>query len=458
MSNETVKVRAGDLKPGMGVKSVVRFSSEFSYLDEGTINFLKGMFKDAHVVLNQKDGKQTLPIVGLKLGDHLTAVVNIPSSLRLDSLDEKTVGVLQKKGCEEFLITTSSLPAAEPVAAAVIGGGDAKAHARRVAETNTFLEKIGLASEGRSKASAGVEEMFNQGRSGRPSDKPAMEAVEEILKNDISTAMVAVAGLKASDQTYAHCVDMSTIFHDACVGILSGAGATLPEKVSRSTLAAGFMHDIGKSQVPKEILESTKRFAVDSREMLLMRKHVDFGAKILSDAGMDKTMINVAFYHHVKKDTSLPNSYPDVDYSQVMPMTRLAAVVDVYQALIGKRSYKKNWVPGKAVELLSSLKGTEFDDAMLGHFLIAIGKYPVGSLVCLSTGDLAFVTSIKGQHLDRPVVAVVENAAGQMLRSQLLIDLMIETDISITEVVDHYEHYSEHENQAFQIFSSLNVV
>ena len=458
MSTETIKVKAGDLKPGMGVKSVVRFSSEFSYLDKGTINFLQGMFKDAHVVVKQKDGKHTIPIVGLKLGDHLTAVVNIPSSLRLDSLDEETVGVLRKKGCEEFLITASSLPAPEPVAAAVIGGGDAKIRARRVAETNTFLEKIGLAAEGRSEAAAGVEEMFNQGRSGKPSNKPAMEAVEEILKNDTSTAMVAVAGLKASDQTYTHCVDMSTIFHDACLGILSDGVKTLPEKLSRSTLAAGFMHDIGKSQVPKEILESTKRFAVDSREMLLMRKHVDFGAKILSDAGMDKAMINVAHYHHVKKDTSLPSSYPDVDYSQVMPMTRLAAVVDVYQALIGKRSYKKNWVPGKAVEFLSSLKGTEFDGAMLDHFLNAIGKYPVGSLVRLSTGDLAFVTSIQGQDLDSPVVAVVENAAGEMLRSHLLIDLMIETDISITEVVDHYEHYSANEDQAFQIFSSLNVV
>ncbi|MEE8434256.1 MAG: HD domain-containing phosphohydrolase, partial [bacterium] len=405
----------------------------------------------------QKDGKHTFPIVGLKLGDHLTAVVNIPSSLRLDSLDEETVEVLQKKGCEEFLISTASLPA-QPTAAAVIGGGDAKTHARKVAETNTFLEKVGRASEGRSKAAAGVEEMFNQGRSGKPSTRPAMEAVEEILKNDTSTAMVAVAGLKASDQTYAHCVDMSAIFHDTCVGILAGGGTSLPEKLSRSTLAAGFMHDIGKSQVPKEILESTKRYAVDSREMLLMRKHVDFGAKILSDAGMDKTMINVAHYHHVKKDTSLPSSYPDVDYKQVMPMTRLAAVVDVYQALIGKRSYKKNWVPGKAVEFLSSLKGTEFDDAMLDHFLIAIGKYPVGSLVCLSTGDLAFVTSIEGLDLARPVVAVVENSAGQMLRSHLLIDLMVETDLSITEVVDHYEHYSEDEDHAFRVFSSLNVV
>ena len=95
---------------------------------------------------------------------------------------------------------------------------------------------------------------------------------------------------------------------------------------------------------------------------------------------------------------------------------------------------------------------------MLDHFLIAIGKFPVGSLVQLSTGDLAFVTSIEGQELDRPVVAVVENSKGEMLRSHLLIDLMIEKDITIAEVVDHYEHYSADEDQAFQIFSSLNVV
>ncbi len=90
------------------------------------------------------------------------------------------------------------------------------------------------------------------------------------------------------------------------------------------------MHDIGKSKLPKDILDNTERFAPDGRKMQIMRTHPDHGAKILSNAGMDAAMINVAHYHHVKKYTSLPSSYPAVDYAQVLPLRRLAAVVDVY--------------------------------------------------------------------------------------------------------------------------------
>ena len=58
---------------------------------------------------------------------------------------------------------------------------------------------------------------------------------------------------------------------------------------------------------------------------------------------------------------------------------------------------------------------------------------------------------------DRPGVAVVENAKGELLRQNSLIDLMDEPDISVEDVVDHYEHYQASEGQAFQIFSSLSV-
>jgi hypothetical protein len=37
------------------------------------------------------------------------------------------------------------------------------------------------------------------------------------------------------------------------------------------------------------------------------------------------------------------------------------------------------------------------------------------------------------------------------------VDLMLEPEVSITEVVDHYEHYSESEDQAFNIFQSIRV-
>ena len=458
---QTVQIKARDLAPGMGIRGVTEFSSEYSYLDKKSIEFLKKAFHGAKVVLNRQKGRETIPIAGLSLGDEIKAIIEIPPSRHLDSLEEKTAELLTKRGLKEFVVDSSTLPApqaATPAKGASPGKGKTAKQARQVAESNQFVESVEKAAHTREQAAAAVEEMFHQGRSGNYTTRSAMAAVEDIMSKDLSTALTAVAGLKTSDQTYAHCVDMSAIFHDACVGILTSGDQELTEKVSRSTLAAGFMHDVGKSQVPQDILESTERFDMDSKEMILMRKHVDFGAKILSDAGMDKTMINVAHYHHVKKDTSLAVSYPEVSFSEVAPLTRLAAVADVYQALIGHRNYKPNWVPGKAVQYLAERRGTEFDDAMLDQFLSSIGRYPLGSLVKISTGDLAFVVRIAGQEPERPIVVLVENARGERLGSQTLVDLMSEEDLSITEVIDHYKHYDESPDQAFNIFSSLNVV
>jgi hypothetical protein len=52
---------------------------------------------------------------------------------------------------------------------------------------------------------------------------------------------------------------------------------------------------------------------------------------------------------------------------------------------------------------------------------------------------------------------VVENAAGELLSSQTVVDLMVEKDMLVTEVVDHYDHYNKSEDQAYQIFSSIRL-
>ena len=103
------------------------------------------------------------------------------------------------------------------------------------------------------------------------------------------------------------------------------------------------------------------------------------------------------------------------------------------------------------------LRGSEFDERVLGHFLRSVGIYPIGSLVSLSTGDLAFVVRNEPGQLEKPVVVVVETAQGKMLSHHDLIDLVAEADLAITGVIDHYEHYSNSAEQAFDIFRSVRL-
>ena len=344
-------------------------------------------------------------------------------------------------------------PGMEPGSAAAV-----ERHARAVDEVRTLLDTIERAPEDRARAAGTVEEMLDQCRAGQYTIKGVESMVDEILSRGSAPALKAIAGLKSSDQTYAHCVDVSVILEETYADMLARQGKVPAESNRHFVLVAGFVHDIGKSEVPRDILDSTVRFAPDGPEMMMMRNHTTYGARILTQMGMHPVTVNVAHYHHVKRDTRLFTSYPEVPYDQVRPITRLASIVDVYQALIGRRRYKKNWASGKAIEYVCGLKSSEFDEAILDGFVDSIGIYPVGTLVRLSTQELAYVLGIgPREHPRRPIVAIVENARGELLTHHGLLDLMLDADIEVEAVVDHYEHYNKSEDQAYQVFRSIRL-
>jgi putative nucleotidyltransferase with HDIG domain len=458
-------VTGAELRTGMTIQAITALSYEWGTLDERRLKFLQNYFGGATAMIASDAGDNSIPIARLKASDHLQSITEIPANLKVARVVEGLGQFMEKHGLLEFRVidpwgaesATQAAPAEGRVKPAPTAASRAR-QAAKVREVTQFLETVESASENRDKSSTTVEEMLDQGRQGRYSSQGVEAAVGEIIKQGSSPAMKAITGLKGSDQTYAHCTDMSVILQECYTDLLVRQGKQASDPNRRFVLIAGFMHDIGKSEVPKDVLESTVRFAPDSREMQMMRSHTTYGARILSEMGMNSITINVAHFHHVKRDPNLFTSYPSVPYEQVLPITRLASIADVYQALVGRRGYKKNWVPGKAIEYLRNLRGTEFDEKMLDHFVESIGIYPVGSLVRLSTNELAFVLSLGPKdHTDWPAVAVVENASGELLTHHTLLDLTVESDIQITEIVDHYEHYNKSEDQAFQIFQAIRI-
>ena len=441
------------LRPGMLIHEVVRLDAKYRTIDSKTLATLQAQLAEAAFLVAGDAGSREVGVGQLNVFDEITAIRALAGTWAHATVAADTALILQELGFYEFVVEDHGVPETPPARKRLPD----QASPETVAEVKAFFDQVAIAQDQRAHAAIAVEDMLERGRRGKYDTGVAEAAVDDIMKSGASTAIQAIAGLKSSDQTYAHCVDTSVIFQETYADMLQRTGQQAPPAVNRITLISGFMHDIGKSKVPKDILESTARFEPDSKEMLLMREHAAAGAKILSNLGMTRETINVAHYHHVKVDNTLNTSYPHVDYNEVMPITRLAAIVDVYQALIGKRSYKRNWVPGKAVGLLMKLRGSEFDERMLGHFLHSVGIYPIGSLLRLSTGDLAFVVSNNAEALEHPVVVVVESAAGERLTHHHVIDLRQPSDITVAEVVDHFEYYNASDDEAFGIFTSINL-
>lgn len=434
------------LDGNMVIEKYTGFSSRFVPMDDQTCKWLQHNFKGVSASVNRNDTRLDLQIDQIEAGDSLLALFSFPESLKkLTVVTDRLIDELKKRGFRSFTVKQIQKKLTE-------------SQVRRrdsVARSTELIDKARsgvVASRGATKA---VENLIDDSREGKMDTQAVAEYVDSIIKSGSSEAIGVISSLKQSDQTYAHCVDVGAIFLYAYTKLMKKRGVDLSAEQKSEMLMGGFLHDIGKSKVPKDILDSTVRFERDSREMQLMQSHPAFGAEILSEMGVRDMIVNMAHYHHVKLDTGMKSSYPQVNsYDDVILETRLIAIVDVYQALVGRRSYKKSWAPPAAMKFIDQLSGIEFDLDVWDAFYEILGRYPTGSLVELSDGSQAFVVQASDEDPEKPGVALIRNAKGEDLKNNTLINLIDEPEITIVKDLDNYELLGD---ASLDIFTNLKI-
>src|SRR3972149_4750276 len=101
----------------------------------------------------------------------------------------------------------------------------------------------------------------------------------------------------------------------------------------------------------------------------------------------------------------------------------LVTIADSYDALTTLRVYQRPYHPVEAIKVMNSLSGKHFDPDTLKTFIGMIGFYPIGTVVRLSTNDIAIVTKAKPGDSMRPTVKVVFGGDGKQLDKPYEIDL-----------------------------------
>ena len=98
-------------------------------------------------------------------------------------------------------------------------------------------------------------------------------------------------------------------------------------------------HDIGKIRIPLDVLE--RNGPLTDEEMKLVRKHPEYGRDILRDFGYSDEELTMVLQHHEKPDGS---GYPFGLIGQEISIeAKIIGVVDVMDALLSPRAYKKAW-------------------------------------------------------------------------------------------------------------------
>jgi len=134
---------------------------------------------------------------------------------------------------------------------------------------------------------------------------------------------------------------------------------TQPEIIVKSMV----LHDVGKIAIPDKIL--LKPGKLDPDEYEIMKTHTTRGKEIVGELGDVNTSLylkhceDICYGHHERWDG---NGYPRKLKEYEIPLAaRLAAIADVYDALVCKRVYKPPMPYKKAVDIIAAGKGTQFD-------------------------------------------------------------------------------------------------
>ncbi|MCP4141332.1 MAG: GAF domain-containing protein [Chloroflexi bacterium] len=125
------------------------------------------------------------------------------------------------------------------------------------------------------------------------------------------------------------------------------------------------LHDVGKMSVPDTIL--LKPSALTDEEWTIVRQHPEHGYEMLAPISFLKPALDIPRYHHERWDGS---GYPYGLAGKEIPLAaRIFAIVDVWDALLSERPYKKAWSDQDALVYIQEQSGKSFDPKIVKIFL-----------------------------------------------------------------------------------------
>ncbi len=212
-------------------------------------------------------------------------------------------------------------------------------------------------------------------------DQVVAPLVESVVRNP--DAYFWLESLRQHDSyTYSHAMN-------CCVLMAAfGRHLGLADEVLHDLAKGGLLLDIGKTVVSEELLESAQ--ALTEGEHGLVRNHVEHGLRLYDESGADNARVReIIQTHHEREDGS---GYPSALAGESIPLFgRLAGIVDSYDAMTSTRPYRPSVSKYEALQRMYRQRGQLFQGDLLEQFVQCLGVYPVGTLVELSTGEVAVV-------------------------------------------------------------------
>ena len=155
-------------------------------------------------------------------------------------------------------------------------------------------------------------------------------------------------------------------FRVAYMASIIGEALGMKRKELQALMKGAFLHDVGKIGIADKIL--LKNGPLNAQEWEQMQLHPLLGKNLLEDMPWFNDALDVVFYHHERFDG---NGYPDQLKGNGIPLNaRIFAIIDVFDALLATRPYKKALSYDETIEIMKQNSGTHFDPKIFEKFLI----------------------------------------------------------------------------------------
>lgn len=254
-----------------------------------------------------------------------------------------------------------------------------------------------------------------RGRELRP--EQAIAVVDRMVEADLrnGSALSSLARLKNSGQYLLH--------HsvNVCVIALSLGRHLGLGKAELHLLGLGaLLHDIGKLKLPQSTYD--KPGGLSEKEFALVKTHPLHGAKMILDASdLPDACAKAALDHHERYDGGgYPRGHEGMGIGKFGLIT---AIADVFDAVTSDRVYRSGLAPHVAMQRMYEWAKSDFYPVYGQKFIQCMGIYPVGTVVCLETGEIGVVTRQNRSTLLRPHVRVVSAKDGSTIEPPLDLNL-----------------------------------
>lgn len=208
-------------------------------------------------------------------------------------------------------------------------------------------------------------------------------------------------------------------------------------KVKLSDLGlAAMLHGVGRFRSGQELVEREK-LTPEQKIQLALHPYRALGAFLEGRKISSKTLVaaTTAFQFDLHTGNT-PMRIPPVE---IHPFCQVVRVCDVYTRLTSELSDRPALLPDQAIKRMVESKPGTFDPLVLTVFVNMMGLYPTGTVVTLSTGEVAVVVHPNPENPKRPLVAVVRSPSGEDVDGDMLDLADAEVPSRITGSVDPAE-------------------